>query len=275
MDQTIKIYADRDYVDSKGLPDGAGANMQLVTDGNGNAVWEEKLAYTAEVELLPETTATSERADIAIGTIQVWESGVLTSPVKAGDKVVFTLDGQTYNVTLMENTNPFTGEMDGWLDDGSGGATLYQTDDGHGVGFAVSQNAEGQVVVLICVGGDFSPFTATASLVGNGVKTIDPKFLPKGVGGEKTYIINGTGVGGTYTAGFDYADLNAELNAGNFPKVVIKMDANDVTTISRVGAFTLYDGAICMSWDTAGSNTDRQWLMMDSDNTILDGTQTS
>ena len=39
MEQAIKIYADRDYVDSKGLPDGAGAYQQLVTNADGNPKW--------------------------------------------------------------------------------------------------------------------------------------------------------------------------------------------------------------------------------------------
>ena len=177
-----------------GLPTGGEPHQQLVTDANGNAVWEEKLAYEGLIELLPETTATSGSTDIAIGTIQVWESGVLASSVKAGDKVAITLDGQTYDVTLAEGTNPFTGEMDGWLDDGSGGTALYQTADGHDVGFAVAPNPEGQRMLLICVGGDHSPFTATASLVGNGVKTIDKKFLPESAGGSKTFIVDTNGV---------------------------------------------------------------------------------
>ena len=46
MSDSYKVYASKDYVDSKGLPEGQGAYQQLVTDANGVAKWEDKLAYT-------------------------------------------------------------------------------------------------------------------------------------------------------------------------------------------------------------------------------------
>ena len=240
---------DYDVVPSEGY----GPNKQLVVDADGNPKWEEKLAYEGVTELLPETTATSERADIIIGTIQVWESGVLASPVKAGDKVAFTLDGQTYDVTLTENTNPFTGEKDGWLENDSRGTT-YQTADGHGVGFAVAPNPEGpgQVMLLICVGGDHSPFTATASLVGNGVKTIDPKFLPEGVGGGKTFIVDTNGV----------LWKNYDVDADEFSGEVTIDDLEDVKNgwvklynsiyIYRVAAYTIGESGFMISAQEEG-----------------------
>lgn len=45
MSDSYKIYASKDYVDSKGLPDGASANQQLVTDREGVVKWEEKPFY--------------------------------------------------------------------------------------------------------------------------------------------------------------------------------------------------------------------------------------
>ena len=48
MSDSYKIYASQDYVDSKGLPDGASANQQLVTDKDGVVKWEEKPFFHAE-----------------------------------------------------------------------------------------------------------------------------------------------------------------------------------------------------------------------------------
>ena len=48
MSDSYKIYASQDYVDSKGLPDGASANQQLVTDSEGVVKWEEKPFYSAK-----------------------------------------------------------------------------------------------------------------------------------------------------------------------------------------------------------------------------------
>lgn len=44
MSESYKIYASKDYVDSK-LPSTDKVHQQLVTDGNENIVWEDKLAY--------------------------------------------------------------------------------------------------------------------------------------------------------------------------------------------------------------------------------------
>lgn len=36
MSDSYKVYASKDYVDGKGLPEGQGAYQQLVTDANGS-----------------------------------------------------------------------------------------------------------------------------------------------------------------------------------------------------------------------------------------------
>ena len=62
------IKASQDYVDSKGLPDGQGANQQLVTDENGVTKWENKPFYeeTARGELVISLeTSTNGYADAA------------------------------------------------------------------------------------------------------------------------------------------------------------------------------------------------------------------
>lgn len=59
MSDSYKIYASKDYVDSKALPDGMGAYQQLVTSADGVAKWEERLAYGLPEEVvtvLEETT---------------------------------------------------------------------------------------------------------------------------------------------------------------------------------------------------------------------------
>lgn len=47
MSDSYKIYASKDYVDGKGLPDNAGAYQQLVADVNGNPTWS-NMPYIAE-----------------------------------------------------------------------------------------------------------------------------------------------------------------------------------------------------------------------------------
>lgn len=45
MSDSYKIYASKDYVDSKGLPEGQVAHQQLVTDADGSTVWVERDFY--------------------------------------------------------------------------------------------------------------------------------------------------------------------------------------------------------------------------------------
>ena len=54
-------------VDVSGLPDGGGSNKQLVTDAEGNTVWEDRLAYdggTVEVQILDTVTASWSRSEL-------------------------------------------------------------------------------------------------------------------------------------------------------------------------------------------------------------------
>ena len=79
MSDSYKIYASKDYVDSKGLPEGQGAYQQLVTDANGVAKWEDKLAYTFT----------------SLTTI------VPTTTVSSGDPIdIEAVEGQTYTVVF-------------------------------------------------------------------------------------------------------------------------------------------------------------------------------
>lgn len=81
-------------VDVSGLPEGASPYMQLVTDSEGNAKWEERLAYTTE----PVETVLMEEQEVSF---QIYDGmGGCTSPVNVdlteGTTYIVTFDGTDY-----------------------------------------------------------------------------------------------------------------------------------------------------------------------------------
>ena len=57
MSESYKVYASQEYVDNKlndvsGLPSGSKPNQYIVTDGDGNAKWEDKLCWTGSTEVV-------------------------------------------------------------------------------------------------------------------------------------------------------------------------------------------------------------------------------
>ena len=96
MSESYKVYASQEYVDNKfndvsGLPAGAKPNQYLVTDGEGNAKWEDKLAYTETgmKELLAETSFTIE-VDSGWTVLNMGKLVV-------GQKYTVTFDGAVYD----------------------------------------------------------------------------------------------------------------------------------------------------------------------------------
>lgn len=51
MSDSYKIYASKDYVNERGLPQDAGEYKQLVTDADGNVAWEDRLGYKSKIEV--------------------------------------------------------------------------------------------------------------------------------------------------------------------------------------------------------------------------------
>lgn len=91
MSDSYKIYASQDYVDSKGLPDGASANQHLVTDREGVVKWEEKPFYSetiqhAEEVFLEETSFSGTQFSIT----------GFTSEFVVGTTYKVTLNGKVY-----------------------------------------------------------------------------------------------------------------------------------------------------------------------------------
>lgn len=91
MSDSYKIYASQDYVDNKGLPDGASANQQLVTDKDSIAKWEEKPFYSetiqhAEEVFLEETSFSGTQFSIT----------GFTSEFVVGTTYKVTLNGKVY-----------------------------------------------------------------------------------------------------------------------------------------------------------------------------------
>lgn len=89
-----------------GLPTGGEPYQQLVTDGEGNAVWEERLAYEdISAVVIPETTLTPSEE---MGNMGIVFDAPLTPPVS----------GETYLITY--NGTPYLCTAYGMDDDGDG-----------------------------------------------------------------------------------------------------------------------------------------------------------
>lgn len=114
MSDSYKIYASKDYVDGKGLPDGAGAYQQLVTGADSKAVWEARTHYTT------------------VETLFNWD----------GDQT--GLNESSYTQMYMRYCGPFDdlngitgGNIDWFL-----GTTLVTSDTGGGYYYVGSQSNE-------------------------------------------------------------------------------------------------------------------------------------
>lgn len=91
MSDSYKIYASQDYVDNKGLPDGASANQQLVTDNEGVVKWEEKPFYSETIQHAEEVFL----EETSFSGIQFSITG-FTSEFVVGTTYKVTLNGKVY-----------------------------------------------------------------------------------------------------------------------------------------------------------------------------------
>lgn len=85
MSDSYKVYASKDYVDSKGLPEGAAAYQQVVTDGEGNTKWEDRPFYDDGTTETLVGTAQAEwgKGGRPIGNLFT-ESGEPADPLQGG-----------------------------------------------------------------------------------------------------------------------------------------------------------------------------------------------
>lgn len=180
---SIESVGELKKIDPKFLPEGSGGGLptggepykQLVTDDEGNAVWEDRLAYetTGTVEILPEQTYdTTQGTSFEIST-------PLKMPIEAGktytcyfNEEVFQYVAQSYNGLVIVGN---LARVDGSGDTGEPFAFIYIPD-------ALAAIAPVQSnLVLFDVSGEIK-----FSLCGDGsqLKTIHPKYLPEGIGYE-------------------------------------------------------------------------------------------
>lgn len=190
------------------LPTGGEPYQQLVTDGEGNAVWEERLAYESGgvVEVLPETALTNEEEGVwmLLGTTPV--------NVVPGEVYMVTYNGITYTLTAGEMD--FDGPM-AYL----GNAGVFGGDNTGEPFAALIPPAEivqeqGLCLTLISMDGVTS-VTLSISHDGTEVHTIPQKYLPGYLYGsdtepvvcleQDTYTLSGSGSAAYITKAFSPA----------------------------------------------------------------------
>lgn len=155
-----------------GLPTGGEPYQQLVTDGEGKAVWEERLAYDGgSVEILPETVLQGEDDD----GDGVNDSFYLTQPLNEtlviGETYTVIYNGAAYDCVMTE--------IDGEQGMGNIGFAMGTGDTGEP--FVVvfvndaDTNAAGIYGMLLPLDGATA---VTLSITKGAVHTIDEKWLP-------------------------------------------------------------------------------------------------
>ena len=112
MSESYKVYASQEYVDSKvadvsSLPSGSSPNQYLVTDGDGNAKWEDKLAWSDKEVVLEEQTIHLNRDAYTVtevGDIVVGESYVVGYQGKQYNCVARTISMEGLAVPVLGNS---------------------------------------------------------------------------------------------------------------------------------------------------------------------------
>lgn len=124
MSDSYKIYASKDYVDSKALPEGATAHQMLVTDAEGVAKWDDRLFGIPVIGEPVEsfTTEVSNLNDDGVAyytTVDANPTDYVENANWAGKSYAVIINGETYeNVTVVYNN--FGGMIYGF-----GNASLY------------------------------------------------------------------------------------------------------------------------------------------------------
>lgn len=263
-----------------GLPTGGGAYQQLVTDGDGNALWEDRLAYayTGMVEILPETT-------LAVNTdsMDAYISEPLTGNLVAGNEYTVTYNGTDYVCKAQEVQGDVVMNCLGNIGAMEGG-------EGTGEPFVFVQippeMAAGEDIYAGMYALDGSS-TVTIKIVGEGesVHRLDRKYLPEYIYGDEVKDVvflsettlepvlseNGTSafvltnpydsplvMNATYTVmwnGTEYKCVPAEGIVNGVQK--ISLDANGVFQINSstgtygdvayYGVITAFDGATSLT----------------------------
>lgn len=169
MSDSYKIYASKDYVDSKGLPDGQAAHQQLVTDAEGVAKWEDKAfgEKTTKFFLVEESAVAYilQSGDLWIGSVSN-----LTPPItyNASVRYVITINGVDYDAIVFDSQHLDVIVALPDVPTASGGK-------GHRVRIAGNN---GNIVVYDCMENTELELVVSVSSLMHEIKTIDPKYLP-------------------------------------------------------------------------------------------------
>lgn len=155
-----------------GLPTGGEPYQQLVTDGEGNAVWEERLAYDGgSVEILPETVLQGGDEDGDGVNDGFYLVQPLNEPLVIGETYTVSYNGVAYEcVAVGTGIETYLGNVDFAMETGDTGepfvlAVVKDTD----------MNAAGVYGVVMPIDGATS---VTLSITKGAVHTIDEKWLP-------------------------------------------------------------------------------------------------
>lgn len=150
-----------DMASGSGLPEGATAHQQLVTDSEGNAKWEDKLCYEGLTEIIHQQTITCEQE----------ESGIYCGAVDG--HLTTDMAGKTYKVRF----NGIEYECEAVKMDGISGVFM-----GNMSMLGIPNSDTGEPFILGDQGNCLCFVTESGKydicIIGSGVKIIDSKYLP-------------------------------------------------------------------------------------------------
>ena len=197
---TNDAASDKINVDNRGVlkpnstvPSGGEPYKSLVTDGECNVKWEDRLAYASvtETELMPEQTVafsvSGESGYMAYAPVNIGLQG------GASYKVNF--DGVEYNCICMEDPLPYIGNASGFGLEDTGEPFLYFISEEENTQHWVSYDTSNQ-------------HTISVSGPVENVKPIDPKYLPR-----LNVVISGNDDDG-YSSNYTAEEIRSAYYAG-------------------------------------------------------------
>ena len=209
MSDSYKVYASKDYVDSKGLPEGGAPYQQLVTDGQGVARWEDKPfgEETTEVFVFQEQSVTMNVGSCPKGAYGTFADGL--NGLEEGAKYKVVLDGNSYEVVCSK----YSGMFDKQYRLGNVSIASGSESDNTGEPFYINVS-DTSVNHLYVEGAALDDVhTVSISKIEETIKPLDPKYLPESVGGsiavKLTLEENGNGAVADKTFEEVYAALKA------------------------------------------------------------------
>ena len=226
-------------VDSRGMlkpnstvPSGSTPYQQSVTDGDGNAKWEDRLAYvTTEEQVI------FSQEDIAFTE----QNGVYASdsmPITAislGEKVLVDFDGETYDCVAYK----LDADSSSYAVQGSdhiliGNGLLYGPSEDTGEPFLIAYSRSNSEIVIVTLLTN-PTHTVSVTRVVETVHKIPEKFLSKG------FIVNVVGEetgpdGNTYLL-FDKTDEEIKNALNNGSTVKLNSNGSSIQYDSKQGIF--------------------------------------